>query len=71
MTCYFRHMKDVFSEIGVEPTKENKKEIDRKIHGLLGVEYKNCSTTWKHVKMRLAENREGCIEELRAELSGL
>ena len=69
MTCYFRHMKDIFAEIGVEPTKENKKELDRKIHGLLGVEYKNCSTTWKHVKEQLAENRDVFISELSAVLS--
>ena len=68
MTCYFRHMKNIFAEIGVEPTKENKKDIDRKIHGLLGVEYKNCSATWKLVKGRLDENREGFIEQLKTEL---
>ena len=68
MTCYFRHMKDVFAEVGVEPTKENKKEIDRKIHGLLGVEYKNCSSTWKLVKERLADDREGFIGQLSAAL---
>jgi len=69
MTCYFRHMKDVFVEIGVEVTKENKKEIDRKIHGILGVQYKDCSTTWKHVKARLADNREAFINELRTRLT--
>lgn len=69
MTCYFRHMKDIFSEIGIEPTKENKKDLDRKIHELLGVEYKNCSTTWKHVKEQLAGNREMFLSKLAAVLS--
>ena len=69
MTCYFRHMKEIFAEIGVEVTKENKKEIDRKIHSLLGVQYKDCSTTWKHVKTRLAEDREAFINELHAQLT--
>lgn len=68
MTCYFRHMKDVFAEVGVEATKENKKDFDRKIHALLGVEYKNCSSTWKRVKERLAEDRASFIDQLRAEL---
>lgn len=68
MTCYFRHMKDIFSEIGVEPTKENKKDLDRKIHALLGVEYKNCSTTWKQVKEKLAEDRPGFINALSVSL---
>ena len=69
MTCYFRHMKDIFAEVGVEPTKENKKEIDRRIHGLLGVEYKNCSSTWKLVKERLTGDREGFIGQLSAALN--
>ena len=34
MSCYFRHLKDIFEEAGVEVTKENKKEIDRVIHDL-------------------------------------
>lgn len=68
MTCYFRHMKDIFVEVGVEATKENKKDFDRKIHGFLGVEYKNCSETWKLVKERLSEDRNGFIGQLKAEL---
>jgi hypothetical protein len=52
MSCYFRHMKDVLEEAGVEITPENKKEIDRVIHELVEVEYKSCSPTWKGVKER-------------------
>ena len=65
MTCYFRHMKDIFTEIGVEPTKANKKDMDRKIHDLLGVEYKNCSTSWKQVKVKLEKDREGFLGDLK------
>ena len=68
MTCYFRHLKDVFSEVGVVPTKENKKDIDRVIHSMLGVEYKNCSSTWKLVKEKLAEDRDAFIHELKLKL---
>ncbi|MGD9402325.1 MAG: hypothetical protein PVF95_08680 [bacterium] len=50
MSCYFRHMKDVFAEAGVEITKENKKDIDRAIHRIAGIEYKDCSTTWRTLK---------------------
>ena len=50
MSCYFRQMKDVLEEAGIEVTKENKKDIDRVIHGLVDVAYKNCSPTWKTVK---------------------
>jgi hypothetical protein len=50
MSCYFRHMKDVLTEAGVEITPDNKKQIDQIIHDLVAVEYKNCSPTWKSVK---------------------
>jgi hypothetical protein len=59
MTCYFRHMTETFEEIGVDVTPENKKEIDRKIHSLLGVEYKDCSTTWNLIKAKMAEDEQG------------
>ena len=38
MTCYFRHMKGIFAEIGVDVTPENKKDVDKELHKLLGVE---------------------------------
>jgi hypothetical protein len=43
-------MKDVFAEIGVEVTKENKKDIDRAIHRIAGIDYKDCSSTWRTLK---------------------
>jgi hypothetical protein len=43
-------MKDVFAEIGVEITRENKKDIDRAIHEIAGIEYKDCPTTWRMLK---------------------
>ena len=65
MTCYFRHIKDVFTRAGIEVTKENKKELDRAIHAYVGVDYKNCSPTWKAVKERLAEDEEAFLGMLR------
>ena len=53
MSCYFRHMKDILIEAGIDVTEENKKEIDRIIHRLVAVVYKNCSPTWKAVKERI------------------
>lgn len=64
MTCYFRHMKTFFDQIGIEVTPENKKEIDKKIHTLVGTEYKNCSATWKAIKERLATDEEKFISDL-------
>ena len=59
MSCYFRHIKDVFEEVGVEVTPANKKDIDRTIHELVGVPYKDCPATWRKVKQRfLADDRK-------------
>ncbi len=66
MTCYFRHMKDVFSRAGIEATKENKKDIDRAIHSYVGIEYKDCSSTWKEVKKKLAEDDAAFIKMLES-----
>jgi len=57
-------MKSFFDQIGIEVTSENKKEIDKKIHALVGTEYKNCSSTWKAVKERLAADEEKFISDL-------
>lgn len=62
-------MKDVFDKVGVTVTKENKRDIDKTIHKIVGVEYKDCSTTWKEVKKRIAENKEGFITTLKIELT--
>ena len=69
MTCYFRHMNDIFADLGVEVTPENKKEIDRKIHEYLGVEYKNCSATWKLIKERKAADPESFMAGLKTALA--
>jgi len=62
-------MGSIFEEIGVEPTKETKKDIDRAIHKLLGVEYKNCSVTWKEIKKKLAEDEIGFLADLKKALN--
>ena len=53
MSCYFRHMKDVLEAAGIEVTKENKKEIDKIIHQMVNVPYKQCPTAWKGVKEQI------------------
>jgi len=65
LTCYFRHIQHVFKNAGIEVTKENKREIDRVIHEIVGVEYKNCPATWREVKKRIAEDEEAFISKLR------
>ena len=68
MTCYFRHLKTIFEKTGTTITKENKQDIDRVIHSIVGVEYKNCSATWKEVKKRIAEDEESFVNMLKREL---
>lgn len=65
MTCYFRHLKEIFEKAGVVVTKENKRSIDQVIHNLVNVEYKNCSGVWREVKRRLAISEEEFVSDLR------
>ena len=58
MSCYFRHMSSIMEEAGITITKDNKKDIDRALHSLVGVEYKNCSSAWKELK-KMQETEEG------------
>ena len=62
-------MKPVFEKAAVEVTKANKREIDKVIHGMVGVKYKNCAATWKEVKKRLAEDEDGFITALKRTLN--
>lgn len=56
MSCYFRHMKDIFEAAGVEVTKANKKVLDQAIHRFVDVEYKSCSPTWKAIKEKVRDD---------------
>lgn len=69
MTCYFRHIQDLLKKSGMEVTKDNKREIDRAIHGIVGVEYKNCPAAWREVKKRIAENEERFVSKLKEALT--
>ena len=65
-------MKDVLEEVKVEITPENKKEIDAILHGIVGVEYKNCSPAWKAIKEMVKGDealREEFIAKLRREIT--
>jgi hypothetical protein len=62
-------MNDVFGKAGVTVTKENKKDVDRVIHSIVGIEYKNCPATWKEVKKRIAEDEESFVNTLKSKLT--
>jgi hypothetical protein len=65
VTCYFRHLGEVFKKAGIEVTKENRQKIDRVISDLVNVEYKNCPAAWREVKKRLAEDEAGFVLSLK------
>ena len=68
MSCYFRHIKNIMDEAGIEVTPSNKIEIDRVFHEIVGVNYKDCPTTWKRLKQCLTgdeKKQEELINELK------
>ena len=74
MSCYFRWMKDVLEEAGITIDAHNKKDVDRIIHQMVDVEYKNCSPTWKEVKARIKTDetaRKRFVAELQQRLDAV
>lgn len=72
MSCYFRHLKDILSEAGIEVTPSNKKQIDQTIHNIVGVTYKDCPATWKRLKQEIVNDKQkqhDFIKKLQSVLS--
>ena len=68
MSCYFRHIKDILDEAGIEVTPGNKKKIDQTIHQIVDIPYKDCPTTWKKLKQQImgdGASREEFIKKLK------
>ena len=72
MSCYLHNLKDILNEAGVEISADNRKQIDRAIHGIVNTTYKDCPGTWKQVKQKLAsseaEKRE-FVKKIKAALT--
>jgi hypothetical protein len=62
MSCYLRRLDDVVEAAGVKLGPDNRKEVDRTIKDLLGLDY--CPDVWKEVKKRLAADEHGFIADL-------
>lgn len=58
MSCYFRHLKDILSEAGIEVTSGNRKQVDQAIHGIVAVAYKDCPVTWKRLKLEMLADEQ-------------
>lgn len=66
MTCYFRHLNEIFQKAGITVTKENRHQIDKIIQNIVKVKDGNCPETWKEVKKRITTDEQGFIVELKA-----
>jgi hypothetical protein len=68
MSCYFRHMDEIFAAAGIQVTPVNRKQIDQAIHRLVDIEYKNCPRAWKAVKAGTAtpQQKEEFIRKLKS-----
>ena len=71
MSCYFRHLKFVLDEAGIEITPENKRQVDKAIHSIIGTDYKDCSATWRKIKNEILTDpgkRRDFIRDLKARI---
>ena len=69
MSCYFRQLKDILAEAGVEVTPGNKRQVDQAIHRIVGVEYKDCPVAWKALKQQIMDDeqkRRDFVKKLKA-----
>ena len=68
MSCYFRHLKDILDEAGIEVTLSNKKQIDQAIHKIVAITYKDCPTAWQKLKREIIgdeQKRRDFVEKLK------
>jgi len=73
MSCYFRHIKDIMEEVGIEVRPGNRKEIDRILHRIVGVQYKDCPAAWKKIKEMVKgepSRREAFVQKLKTAVKG-
>jgi hypothetical protein len=67
MSCYFRQMREILREAGIEVSPGNIGRIDQAFHQIAGVPYKNCPAAWKSLKQRLAtdDQRRELVRKLQ------
>ena len=71
MSCYFRHIKDILADAGIEVTPQNKRQVDQAVHRVLGVAYEECPKTWKLLKQQIKgdeKRRQEFISRLKSSL---
>ena len=55
MSCYTRHLGDLYAAAGIENTKANRKRADGFIRKMLAMKEEGCPVVWGEVKSRLAD----------------
>ncbi|MDP2662985.1 MAG: hypothetical protein Q8R28_19900 [Dehalococcoidia bacterium] len=67
MSCYTRHLSDLFAKAGLEPGRQNAKQADLCIQQILGKVGEGCPAVWKEIKSWLAspEKEAELIKGLR------
>ncbi len=69
MSCYFRHLNDIFAEAGIEVTASNRKQLDQAIHKIMGTSYKDCPATWQKFKQQIktdVKKRQDFVARLKS-----
>jgi hypothetical protein len=57
MSCYIRHLADVFKTLGMENNKDNRKMMDKSIRKVLKTD-QPCPDVWKQLKTILADEKK-------------
>lgn len=68
MSCYFRHIKYIIDEAGIEVTPGSKRQIDQAFHQIVRVNYRDCPATWERLKQELTgdeKKRQDFIRKLQ------
>jgi hypothetical protein len=55
MSCYTRHLGDLFAAAEIENTKENRKRADGFIREIISMKEEGYPAVWREVKTRLAD----------------
>lgn len=69
MSCYTRHLSDVFETLDVEDNRGNRKMMDKSIRKILKTN-KSCPEVWKQLKTILADGKKKAdlVKKLKKEL---
>jgi len=67
-TRALRHLREILEEPGIKITDAHKKEIDKAIHEIVSVKYKDCSNAWKIVKSRILDGTKSFVADLRQKI---